>query len=160
MNIGVCKPPYHLRPAGAPDFPAIKALIRSAGINPTGLAWQRFILAVDPQGKMIGCGQVKLHRDGTRELASIAVAPEWRDQGVARRIIERLLADYPGTLYLTCRERLGPLYEKFGFRAVAPEQMPGYYRRVFRIVAFLRRLGLLPENLLVMKLDRDRARAA
>ena len=28
------------------------------------LDWHRFILAIDPFGKVIGCGQVKPHSDG------------------------------------------------------------------------------------------------
>jgi GNAT superfamily N-acetyltransferase len=76
------------------DFPAIRELIYVANINPTGLDWRRIVLAVTPEGTIIGCGQVKPHRDGSQELASIAVLPERRRQGVAKAIITLLLTIY------------------------------------------------------------------
>jgi amino-acid N-acetyltransferase len=141
-------PSFTLRPADSADFPAIRGLIRAAQINPLGLHWQRFVIAVDAQGQMIGCGQVKPHRDGSRELASIAVTPAWRGQGVARAIIEHLLAIHPGTLYLTCRAGLGAFYEKFGFGAIQAADMPPYFRRLSRLAKLATRLT--GENLLVM----------
>ena len=38
-----------LRPATAADFPAIRALIRRVRINPYGLDWRRFLVAVDTE---------------------------------------------------------------------------------------------------------------
>jgi GNAT superfamily N-acetyltransferase len=99
-----------------------------------GLDWRRFLVAQDEQGNLVGCGQVKTHRDGSRELASIAVVKAWRKQGVARAIIERLMADNPPPLWLTCHSPLIPLYEKFGFREVtAVHNMPPYFGRVKRL---------------------------
>ena len=66
---------YHLQAATAEQETAVKSLIRAVHINPLGLDWRRFVVAVDEEGAVIGCGQVKPHGDGTRELASIAVAP-------------------------------------------------------------------------------------
>jgi len=142
---------YNLRRAASRDAPAIRRIIAQAHINPTGLNWRRFILAVDRQGQVIGCGQVKPHADGSLELASIAVLPAWQGKGIARLIIERLLQDYPGTLYLTCRAPLGALYRKFGFRTLTPAEMPPYFRRLSRIVNLLNRLGHQPDILLVMR---------
>jgi N-acetylglutamate synthase-like GNAT family acetyltransferase len=140
-----------LRPATSQDSGAIRRLVISGGINPTGLDWRRFVVAVSPQGEVIGCGQVKPHRDGSLELASIAVTPEWRGQGVARAIIERLLAENPGELYLMCRSSLGGLYEKFGFRVIQEEQMPRYFRKVSRLAGLVEVLRRDGESLLVMK---------
>ncbi len=139
-----------LRSASAGDAQAIRALIRSAQINPVGLDWRRFTLAVDGSGRLVGCGQIKPHRDGSRELASIAVVPEWRGRGVARALIEHLLETHPGTLYLTCRASLGSLYASFGFQVVDESEMPTYFRWVSRTVRLMRRLGLAGEGLLVM----------
>jgi N-acetylglutamate synthase-like GNAT family acetyltransferase len=85
---------FSLRPATEADFPAIRELIHVANINPTGLDWRRFVLAVTPDGAIIGCGQVKPHHDGSQELASIAVLPERRRQGIAKAIITLLLTIY------------------------------------------------------------------
>jgi amino-acid N-acetyltransferase len=146
--------PYRLRQAVENDAPLIKALITQVRINPTGLDWRRFTVAETPQGELCGCGQVKPHRDGSRELASIAVAPKQRKQGVARAIIEYLLAENPGPLYLTCRARLGPFYERFGFRTlIDPAEMPAYFRRVSRLAQTMGWIKLIPKDLLVMKRD-------
>ena len=64
---------FTVRPATREDFPAIRSLIHTVRINPTGLGWRRFLVAVTPQGRLLGCGQIKLHADGSREMASIAV---------------------------------------------------------------------------------------
>ncbi len=142
-----------LRPALESDFSAIRALIYKVRINPLDLDWQRFVVAVTPGGDLVGCGQVKPHGDGSLELASIAVEPAYRGQGVAREIIERLIAAYPGDLYLTCRSRLGPLYEKFGFRRVEESAMPRYFRKISRMARIFGRTGLMPRDLWVMRRD-------
>lgn len=128
------KPGWQMRPAREPDAAAIRGLIRRVRINPLGLDWRRFLVAVDEQGKLTGCGQIKPHADGSRELASIAVEPAARGEGIARAVIERLLAGESGPLYLTCRPSLEGLYRKFGFRALKDlSQMPPYFRTVSRL---------------------------
>jgi N-acetylglutamate synthase-like GNAT family acetyltransferase len=140
-----------VRPATQNDFPAIRALIYAVRINPMGLDWRRFLAAVDENGRLVGCGQVKPHRDGSLELASIAVVPEQRGRGVARAILERLLETYPRPLYLTCRAHLGPFYEKFGFQAVEEGEMPPYFRRIKRLAKLVKSIGIIPGDLLVMR---------
>jgi N-acetylglutamate synthase-like GNAT family acetyltransferase len=132
-----------LRPARKEEFPAIRALIYAVGINPTGLDWRRFIIAVTPEGELAGCGQVKPHADGSRELASIAVRPGFRLQGIARAILSRLLAENPPPLYLLCRARLGPFYERFGFRAIQLNEMPLYFRCLMRAARIFRQVDVL-----------------
>ena len=142
-----------LRQAQESDQRKIRALINQVKINPMDLDWSRFILATTEGDEMAGCGQVKRHRDGSLELASIAVEPAWQGQGIARMIIERLIADHPGELYLVCRSRLGAFYERFGFRSIRENDMPLYFRRIHRLVRVIGRTGLMPMDLLVMKRD-------
>jgi amino-acid N-acetyltransferase len=142
---------FTLRPATAEDDSAIRRQVRLGKINPTGLDWRRFIVAVAPNGEVIGCGQIKPHGDGSREVASIVVEPDWRGQGVARAVIERLLYENPGDLYLMCRSKLGPFYEKFGFRGLSEEEMPKYFRRISRVAGLLHALQDEGERLLVMQ---------
>jgi N-acetylglutamate synthase-like GNAT family acetyltransferase len=75
---------FTLRSAQARDEMVIKGLIRETRLNPMGLKWPNFVVAEDEQGQFIGCGQIKTHKDGTRELASIAVVKAWRGRDVAK----------------------------------------------------------------------------
>jgi N-acetylglutamate synthase-like GNAT family acetyltransferase len=142
---------FSLRPATLVDASTIRHIISQVRINPLALDWHRFILAIDPHGRVIGCGQVKLHSDGTSELASIAVLPEWRSKGVAHRIIEYLLEQHPGRMYLTCQSQLGPMYQKFGFQVIQPADMTPYFRRLSRIVALVDKIIRQPHTMLVMR---------
>lgn len=142
---------YHLRQAKSNDVIHIHKLVLSAHINPSGLDWRRFIVAVDKKDKVIGCGQIKPHRDGSYELASLVVDLDWRGLGVARDILERLIASYEGPLYLMCRGSLGPLYEKFNFKPIDHPQMPKYFQRVSRLSSIIETLQKEGETLLVMK---------
>ncbi|MHC1782753.1 MAG: GNAT family N-acetyltransferase [Anaerolineaceae bacterium] len=121
------------RPAVKEDAPAIRALIRQVGINPLDLNWRHFLVMMDNDGKLAACGQIKVHTGGLRELASIAVADPYRGQGLARRVIEHLIEQELPPLYLTCRSSLESLYQKFGFHLLKVNEMPSYYRRLYRL---------------------------
>jgi N-acetylglutamate synthase-like GNAT family acetyltransferase len=129
------------RAATATDAGAIRSLIFRVGINPRDLDWRRFLVAVDREGKLIGCGQVKPHADGSRELASIAVRPKWRKRGVASEIIRRLMTDDGPPLWLMCRSELAGFYRRYGFVSIEDAgRMPRYFRRVYRLAAAAARL--------------------
>jgi N-acetylglutamate synthase-like GNAT family acetyltransferase len=142
---------YKIRAATSADARNIRQLIHLVHINPTGLSWRRFIVAVDVTDTLIGSGQVKPHKDGSLELASIAVLPEWRGRGVARKIIERLLEQYPGQVYLMCRSPLEPLYKKFGFSTIGYDEMPFYFQQISRLADFYGRLRHETDSLSVMR---------
>ena len=130
--------PLTLRDATAEDQPTIRQIVRAANINPTGLNWPRFIVAEDG-GAIVGVGQVKPHRDGTRELASIAVLPARQGQGIGTAIIQDLVRREKATLHLTCRSRLQGYYERFGFRRLESRDYPPYFARMVPILNTLGR---------------------
>jgi N-acetylglutamate synthase-like GNAT family acetyltransferase len=121
-----------IRPATALDQAAIEMIVRAARIIPTGLDWPRFLVA-EESGGLIGVGQVKPHRDGSREVASIAVVPEWQGRGVGAAIVRGLIARENGVLHLMCLSTNAPFYERFGFRPIDRHEMPPYFRRMARI---------------------------
>ncbi|HSD82989.1 MAG TPA: GNAT family N-acetyltransferase, partial [Anaerolineae bacterium] len=141
-----------IRAARETDDARIRDLIHLVGINPMGLDWERFVVAVNDRDEMIGCGQLKPHGQGILELASIAVYPEHQGKGVARLIIEHLLKDSPRPLYLMCESSLGTFYEKFGFRAVSYEEMPRYFQRMSKLAGLATALARREERLLIMRL--------
>lgn len=107
-----------IRPARETDFPSIKHLVRSELINPFGLERERFLVAEDRNGSLLGCVQVKRHIGGSRELASLVVDHAWRGRGVARELVGAVKERSHPPLWLTCRSRLIPFYARFEFREI------------------------------------------
>jgi N-acetylglutamate synthase-like GNAT family acetyltransferase len=141
-----------IRPATAADQKTIKVIIKEVQINPMDLKWPNFVLAVDQtSGAIVGTAQIKQHGDGSQELASIATVPSHRRLGIAHQLINHLLAQHPGRLYLTCLEVMGPFYEPFGFRAISPAEMTPYFRRLSRIAGALSFASKEGRRLLVMQ---------
>jgi amino-acid N-acetyltransferase len=141
--------PLSIRPASADDQYAIKMIVRAALINPSNLDWQRFLLAQWGQD-IIGVGQVKPHKDGSRELASIAVVPEWQGNGVGGALIRALLSREPGALHLMCNADREQYYERFGFKRLEHPALPPYFRRFMRLAPILQLLSLNRIQLIVM----------
>ena len=111
-------------------------------------------MAISPFGKLLGCGQIKPHNDGSHELASIAVQVQFQRQGVAQSIIQGLLAlDLKRPLFLMCRARLGSFYVKFGFHAIGQEDMPAYFRRISCAERIFNSKAQVEDRLLVMRMD-------
>ena len=110
---------YQIRPATQADQPAITAMVRAAGINPLSLHWPRFRVAEDA-GRVVGVAQIKVHGDGSRELASLAAAPDRQGEGIGGALVQHLLALPEGQppLYLMCAQPLESYYTRFGFRRV------------------------------------------
>lgn len=129
---------FVLRTAMEEDQAAIRRMILGARLNPLGLHWKGFLLLEDEGGDVLGCGQIKRHADGSRELASIYVKPEQRGQGLARALIEGLLADQAPPVWLTCQRALVDFYRRYGFEEIRDlDTMPAYFRRVSRLVGAL-----------------------
>jgi N-acetylglutamate synthase-like GNAT family acetyltransferase len=144
-------PEFTIQPATAEHAPLIQQLIQEVDISPKGLEWPRFLVAISPAGEFIGCGQIKPHADGTQELASIAVKPAWRGRGVARALIEKLLASQSGHLYLITMSSLSSFYEKFGFMPIGLDEMPAYFRRASQLPGMIAEFSRVGERPLVMR---------
>jgi len=115
--------PLTLRAATASDEKKIKDLIHEVGINPMNLDWERFIVA-EAEGAFVGCVQIKPHKDGVRELASLAVVPEKQGAGIGSMLVKAVLEREPGELYLMCQKGLTTYYERFGFFEVKGNALP------------------------------------
>ena len=124
--------PVILRPAVVADQPAIQRMIRAARLNPLNLHWSNFLVAEDGDS-MIGVGQVRPYRDGSRELASIAVVPERQGQGIGSLIVKGLVARETGRLVLICADTNEDFYARFGFRRIASRQLPLLLRAIYGI---------------------------
>lgn len=127
-----------VRKAGVEDRWMIRYLVWGACLNPGDLNWRRFVVGVDTQEKVIACAQIKIHRDGSKELASLVVAPKYRGRGLARKIVEYLIRDIDETVYLICKVSLASFYQKFGFKVVEKKDLPRCFKSIFLLNPFLR----------------------
>lgn len=127
-----------IRPARREEAGKIRRLIWQAHLNPTGLDWRRFWVAADEDGQILGCAQIRPHRDGSRELASLVVIPEARGKGFARELIEHFLSLEKPPLYLRCSATLQGLYERFGFRVIELEEIPLSLRRSWQVMNWVK----------------------
>ena len=121
-----------IRPARQEDEETIVSFVRQARINPRNLHWQNFLVA-EQNGQVIGIRQVKVHSQGTREVASGFVLPAYRRQGVSALLMNELLAREPSPLYTMVNEKRAPYYEQFGFRRVDSSQLPADFRKEYQI---------------------------
>ncbi len=121
-----------IRPARPEDQDTIVSLIHQAKLNPRNLHWEHFLVA-EENGQIVGIRQVKIHAQGTREVASGFVLPEYRRQGISARLMNELLAHETGPLYTMVRVKWAPYYEQFGFQRVDANQLPSDFRKEYRI---------------------------
>ena len=121
-----------IRSARHEDQETIVSFIRQAKINPRNLHWQNFLVA-EENGRVIGLRQVKVYADGTREVASGFVLPEYRRQGISARLMNELLARETGPVYTMVNQKRAPYYEQFGFRRVDVSQLPADFRKEYQI---------------------------
>ena len=150
---------FQIRPATQADQPTITAMVQAAGINPLSLHWPRFRVA-DEGGRVVGVAQIKHHGDGSRELASLAAAPDRQGEGIGGALVQHLLALPEGQppLYLMCAQPLESYYTRFGFRRVERADMPPYFRRMTRVAGvFIAIAALFGEQHRVIVMRHDGA---
>jgi amino-acid N-acetyltransferase len=121
-----------IRPAREEDQEIIVSFIHQAKLNPRNLKWQNFLVA-EENGQIVGIRQVKVYEQGTREVASGFVLPEYRRRGISGQLMKALLARETGPLYTMVNEKRAPYYEQFGFQRVEISQLPSDFRKEYRI---------------------------
>ena len=122
----------NIRPAGPGDQQTILSLIHQAKLNPRNLHWEHFLVA-EENGNIVGVRQVKVHAQGTREVASGFVLPEYRNQGISALLMNELLARERRPLYSMIDQKWLRYYEQFGFQRVAADQLPSDFRKEYWI---------------------------
>lgn len=145
---------FTIRSATQSDQKNIRSLIHRVKIHPFGLNWQQFVVAVSSNGEIIGCGQVKKHPNGVRELASIAVDEAYRNLGIAKAIVEHLTNISQKPIYLTCRSNLESFYKQFGFETIPENDMPPAFRQRTTLIKIFFNLTIRKDKLLVMEYRR------
>jgi amino-acid N-acetyltransferase len=132
------------RRAAEQDQPAIRALVRGERLNPTGIDWPNFMVAAIA-GHIVGAVQIRKHSDGSRELGSLVVAKDHRENGIASRMIDTLLANEREPVWMITSEPYAKAYARWGFQRIEPGAAPVKVRfnyrmgRLARVISFFRR---------------------
>lgn len=116
-----------IRAATADDQNAIVGLVHSERLNPHGLEWPNFVVAVDGQA-LVGAAQIRKHKDGSRELGSLVVDGPYRRQGLASRLIDRLLAGESGRVLVITGKIRAAYFARWGFQPIASGRAPSSIR--------------------------------
>jgi amino-acid N-acetyltransferase len=127
--------PVTIRPARIVDMLQVEPLINDFAAQNLMLAKSReqlvrlfreFVVAVDEEGRVLGCGGLRIFSPELAEIISLAVAPAAHGLGLGGRLVERLVEDAEtlgiGTVFaLTLRDSF---FHRAGFRTVTKELFP------------------------------------
>ena len=106
-----------IRRATERDQQSIRASVHSERLNPTGINWANFLVAV-MGGRIIGAVQMRKHSDGSNELGSLVVTKEARGHGIASRLIDVLLAEEREPVWVITAEPYAGAYSRWGFEQI------------------------------------------
>ncbi len=117
-----------LRPAVENDLAAITRLLQQAELPTAGVeeSLDHFLVA-EHEGDMVAAAGLEVHAPAAL-LRSVAVRPDWRGKGLARQLVDRLLAKATAAgiqdIYLltTTAEHYFP---RLGFVCVRRDEVPG-----------------------------------
>lgn len=88
--------------------------------------FREFVVAVDENGRLLGCGGLRIFSPTLAEIISLAVSPAAQGLGVGGRIVHRLVEDaetlgIDNVFALTLRDGF---FHRLGFRTVPKEMFP------------------------------------
>lgn len=101
-----------VRKAGKEDFPPIIELARSLDLDTPGMEGDRFWVAEEEDGRIVGIVGLKKHPD-CLELCALGVEAAHRGRGIAKALVEALMAEARGDVHLATI--IPGLFEAMGF---------------------------------------------
>ena len=149
-----------IRRATERDQQEIRALVHGERLNPTGINWPNFLVAVIG-GNIIGTVQMRKHSDGSRELGSLVVSKEHRGHGTASRLIDALLAEDQEPVWMITAEPYAGAYSRWGFEQIEARAAPAKVRHnhlmgsLARIISFVMRRPV--RRLVILERRREQA---
>jgi N-acetylglutamate synthase-like GNAT family acetyltransferase len=103
-----------VRKARSEDLEKVRRLAESLDLDYPGLERDKIWVA-DEGGRVAGIVALMKHRDSD-ELVALGVDPGLRSKGLGRRLVEALLAETPGDVYLATI--IPGFFERRGFETV------------------------------------------
>ncbi len=124
--------PLRIRPMGTPDLDSVARIQEASAQTP---AWppldylsHRSTVA-EHDNRICGFLVVRQTTPGEWEILNLAVAPSWRRQGVASRLLQEVLEQVRGEMFLEVRQSnhaARELYRRYRFEETG--ERPGYYQ--------------------------------
>jgi amino-acid N-acetyltransferase len=136
------EPILRIRRATELDEKAIRLLVRGERLNPMDLDWPNFLVAAQGDA-VLGAVQMRQHSDGSRELGSLVVSKDARGRGIARRLIEALLAAEHEPVWMITSEAFAKAFARWGFRPVSAGEAPVKVRLNHRLGSLAGLLSLI-----------------
>lgn len=95
------------------------------------LAIADYVVAVDPRGRILGCGALKEYSPSVAEVAAIAVAREAHGNGLGRALVNAVeaLAMKRGVLHVFALTLEPKFFEALGYQRVDRARYPEKIRR-------------------------------
>jgi GNAT superfamily N-acetyltransferase len=81
---------------------------------------------------------MRKHSDGSRELGQLVVSKEVRGRGIAAQMIDALLAQEPGPIWMVTAHAFAAVCKRWGFRPIEPPSAPVEVRRNYRMSSLAR----------------------
>jgi amino-acid N-acetyltransferase len=127
--------PVFVRPATIADMLQVEPLINGFAAQNLMLPktreqlvrlFREFVVAADENGRVVGCGGLRIFSPTLAEIISLAVDPVTQGTGLGGRIVERLVEDaetlgIESVFALTLRDGF---FHRLGFRTVPKEMFP------------------------------------
>lgn len=96
------------------DMILIKKYIKQFRLDPENLQREQFIVAKH-NGKLVGFGRLKTYADCI-ELGAVGVVPKYRNKGIGKKIIDKLIKIGPKDIYIITD--IPQYFYQFGFKII------------------------------------------
>jgi amino-acid N-acetyltransferase len=88
--------------------------------------FREFVVATDPDGRIVGCGALRVYGESLAEVCSLAVESSMQRSGLGRRLVERLVENAQDlAISRVFALTLNPqFFGRLGFEVVAKDEFP------------------------------------
>lgn len=113
------------------DEQEIINLLQSLNGDRANFDINKFYVAKNEE-EIIGCVRIKVFDGGCLELASLAVQPNYQNQGVGSKLVTTLLqAEISRPIFLLTSLDKESFYKKFDFAVVEPLNLPDEFKKEY-----------------------------
>jgi len=109
----------------------IRSFLKQLNGDRSNFEISRFVV-VKQGAELIGCVRIKVFKDGTLELSSLAVLSEYQRKGIGSELVNKLLLnEVARPIFLLTSLDKESFYKKFDFNIVAPDKLPKEFKNEY-----------------------------